>query len=132
MHADDAQALAEQHFATLVAALEAGQSDALTRYLTVASRFHKYSFNNQILIAAQCPTATRVAGYHAWRRIGRQVRRGEKGIVILAPISRRRRDIVVDHDELDTEHTRTERPLGFRATYVWDLDQTDGEPLPRY
>ena len=69
MHADDAHALAEQHFATLVAALEAGRSDALLRYLETASRFHTYSFSNQCLIAAQCPTATRVAGYQAWRRL---------------------------------------------------------------
>ena len=61
MHADDAHKLAEQHFATLVAALEAGRSDALVRYLETASRFHTYSFRNQCLIAAQCPTATRVA-----------------------------------------------------------------------
>ena len=55
MHADDAHALAEQHFATLVAAVEAGRSDALVRYLETASRFHTYSFRNQCLIAAQCP-----------------------------------------------------------------------------
>jgi len=66
MHANDAQSIAEQHFAMLVAALEAGQSDSLTRYLTVASRFHTYSLNNQFLIAAQCPAARRVAGYQAW------------------------------------------------------------------
>jgi len=84
MHADDAHKLAEQHFATLVAALEAGRSDALVRYLETASRFHTYSFRNQCLIAAQCPTATRVAGYQAWRQLGRWVRRGETGIAILA------------------------------------------------
>jgi hypothetical protein len=62
MYADDVHALAEQHFATLVAALEAGRSDALVRHLETASRFHTYSFRNQCLIAAQCPSATRVAG----------------------------------------------------------------------
>ena len=55
MHADDAHKLAEQHFATLVAALEAGRSDALVRYLETASRFHTYSFRNQCLIAASAP-----------------------------------------------------------------------------
>jgi hypothetical protein len=70
MHANDAHELAEQHFARLVAALEAGRSDALVRYLETASRFHTYSFRNQCLIAAQCPTAIRVAGYQAWRRLG--------------------------------------------------------------
>jgi hypothetical protein len=53
-------------------------------------RCESASFRNQCLIAAQCPTATRVAGYQAWRRLGRWVRRGETGIVILAPITRRR------------------------------------------
>ena len=126
MHADDAHALAEQHFATLVAALEAGRSDALVRYLETASRFHTYSFRNQCLIAAQCPTATRVAGYQAWRQLGRWVRRGETGIAILAPITRRRADVDADSDAIeDAERTRVH---GFRSAYVFA--QTDGDPLP--
>ena len=118
MHADDAHKLAEQHFATLVAALEAGRSDALIRYLETASRFHTYSFRNQCLIAAQCPTATRVAGYHAWRRVGRWVRRGETGIVILAPITHRRTDVAADYDV--TEDADRARVHGFRSAYVFD------------
>ena len=128
MHADDAHALAEQHFATLVAALEAGRSDALVRYLETASRFHTYSVRNQCLIAAQCPTATRVAGYQAWRRLGRWVRRGETGIVILAPITRRRIDVAGDDDA--TEDADRTRVQGFRSAYVFDVAQTDGDPLP--
>jgi antirestriction protein ArdC len=128
MHADDAHKLAEQHFTTLVAALEAGRSDALVRYLETASRFHTYSFRNQCLIAAQCPTATRVAGYQAWRQLGRWVRRGETGIVILAPITRRRADVDADGDASDdAERTRVH---GFRSAYVFDIAQTDGDPLP--
>jgi hypothetical protein len=128
MHADDAHKLAEQHFATLVAALEAGRSDALVRYLETASRFHTYSFRNQCLIAAQCPTATRVAGYQAWRQLGRWVRRGETGIAILAPITRRRADVDADGDAIeDAERTRVH---GFRSAYVFDIAQTDGDPLP--
>ena len=117
MHADDAHKLAEQHFATLVAALEAGRSDALVRYLETASRFHTYSFRNQCLIAAQCPTATRVAGYQAWRRLGRWVRRGETGIVILAPITRRRTDVAADDATEDADRARVH---GFRSAYVFD------------
>ena len=118
MHADDAHKLAEQHFATLVAALEAGRSDALVRYLETASRFHTYSFRNQCLIAAQCPTATRVAGYQAWRQLGRWVRRGETGIAILAPITRRRADVDADGDAIeDAERARVH---GFRSAYVFD------------
>lgn len=128
MHVNDAHALAEQHFATLVAALEASRSDALVRYLETASRFHTYSFRNQCLIAAQCPTATRVAGYQAWRRLGRWVRRGETGIVILAPITRRRTDLTADDDA--TEDADRARVHGFRSAYVFDVSQTDGDPLP--
>src|ERR1700730_3971963 len=98
MHASDATNRAKQHSATRVPALEAGRSDALVRYLETASRFHTYSFRNQCLIAAQFPTATRVAGYQAWRKLGRWVRRGETGIVILAPITRRRTDVAAEDD----------------------------------
>ena len=49
------------------------------------AQFHNYSWNNQLLIAMQCPTATRVAGFHTWRKMNRFVRKGEKGITILAP-----------------------------------------------
>jgi hypothetical protein len=110
MHADDAHKLAEQHFDTLVAALEAGRSDVLVRYRETASRFHTYSFKNQCLIAAQCPTATRVAGYQAWRRLGRWVRRGETGIVILAPITRRRTEVAADDDATDRRRRPYSRP----------------------
>src|SRR3954449_8723947 len=64
-------------------------SDAWRSWLTVQSRFHRYSFGNCLLILRQCPDATRVAGFHAWRKLGRAVRRGEKGIWILAPMTRR-------------------------------------------
>src|ERR1700730_15796137 len=118
MHADDHHKLPDQQVATLVAALEAGRSDVLFPYLETASRFHTYSFRNQCLIAAQCPTATRVAGYQAWRRLGRWVRRGETGIVILAPITRRRPDFAADDDGTDD----ADRPPvhGFRSAYVFD------------
>lgn len=87
------------------------------------ARFHRYSFHNVCLIASQCPTATRVAGFHAWRSLNRFVRKGEKGIAILAPIVVRRAvENVADGDE---KHV-----AGFRAAYVFHIAQTDGEPLP--
>src|SRR5580698_6770829 len=70
----------------LIAQLEAGHSDALTSYLDAMSRFHNYSFGNVLEIARQKPTATRVAGLYAWNQLGRKVKKGEKGIRILAPI----------------------------------------------
>src|SRR3954462_8913002 len=69
-------------------------SDRWAKWLRTASKFRRYSFGNQLLIAAQCPNATRVAGYKKWRELGRQVRRGEKAVRILAPVVR-----VVDDDD---------------------------------
>jgi hypothetical protein len=85
-------------------------------------RFHKYSWHNVALIASQCPTATRVAGFQTWRTMGRFVRKGEKGIAILAPIVGRRHTDAADDD--------SKTVLGFRAAYVFDIAATDGEPLP--
>lgn len=102
--------------------------------LTVAARFHTYSPNNVLLIAAQRPDATRVAGYRAWSQLGRQVRKGEQGIAILAPMLGR-----TESARPDTEPARPEpnpespapRVLrGFRVTHVFDVSQTDGPDLP--
>src|ERR1700722_18927225 len=70
----------------LIEQLEAGHSDALTAYLNAMSRFHRYSLGNVLEIARQRPDATRVAGFWKWKEIGRSVKKGEKGIRILAPI----------------------------------------------
>ena len=59
------------------------------QYLKVQSRFHRYSFGNVVMILSQFQDATRVAGYRAWQDMGRQVRKGEKAITILAPIIRK-------------------------------------------
>jgi hypothetical protein len=67
----------------LVSALEAGQSEILTQYLNAMSRFHNYSFGNIMLIARQNAQATNVAGVRTWNSLGRFVKRGEKGILIL-------------------------------------------------
>src|SRR3954451_8349715 len=76
---------------SLIEQLEAGNSDALTAYLDAMSRFHRYSFGNVLSIARQRPGATRVCGFHAWRQLGRNVKKGERGIRILAPVITRRR-----------------------------------------
>src|SRR5579863_10570343 len=70
----------------LVEALESGQSEVLTQYLSAMARFHNYSFGNVMLIARQKPQATNVAGIRTWNSLGRFVKRGEKGILILAPM----------------------------------------------
>jgi antirestriction protein ArdC len=88
------------------------------------ARFHTYSWGNQLLIAVQRPQATQVAGYRTWQRLGRQVRKGEKGIAILAPMTVRK---TVEDEE--TGETRTVyQCVGFRVEYVFDIAQTD--PIP--
>ena len=104
----------------LIATVEAGHSARLTAYLSMMARFHRYSLGNVLLIGLQCPQASRVGGYHAWRRLGRRVRKGERGIRILAPIVYRRKG-----DEEDSEHV-----VAFRTVCVFDVSQTEGEPLP--
>ena len=98
-----------------------GQS--LLPLLGAMSRFSKYSLANQMLIFAQRPDSTRVQGYRAWNDAGYQVRKGERGIAIYAPVRFTRKD---PGDESDTlaPHGRT----GFRVAYVFDVAQVD--PLP--
>lgn len=103
-------------------------SDAWQEWLTVQSRFHRYSFNNTLLIHLQRPEATRVAGFHAWRRLGRNVRKGEKAIWILAPVTRKPAD-----EERSGASAAAERGrvlVAFKPTAVFDIAQTDGEELP--
>lgn len=103
-------------------------TDQWTRWLRVQRRFHHYSWGNSLLILMQRPDATRVAGYHTWKSVGRQVRKGEHGIAILAPIVRRLR--VEREDEDGTEGALVGHPTAFRLARVFDIAQTDGEALP--
>jgi hypothetical protein len=113
----------------LVAALESGQSDVLTQYLNAMARFHNYSFGNIMLIARQKPQATNVAGIRTWNSLGRFVKRGEKGILILAPmIGRKKTDGVAESTAEATEATA--QLYGFRAVCVFDVSQTEGKDLP--
>jgi len=80
------QELVKASIDALVKALESGHSEALSAYLTAMSQFHNYSFQNILLIASQRPTATRVAEIRSRNELGRRVRRGEKGIMIFAPM----------------------------------------------
>jgi hypothetical protein len=87
------------------------------------SLFHDYSLNNQLLIVLQCPHASKVMGLRQWNRLNRYVKKGEKGIRVLAPLVKKR---------LDAE-TQLEKGMlvGFKPVAVFDISQTDGEPLPR-
>jgi hypothetical protein len=114
---------------SLIEQLEAGHSDALTAYLDAMSRFHNYSFGNILEIARQRPDATRVAGLYAWNQLGRKVKRGEKGIRILAPIVgiKRKKD---EEAQKDITKQNTTVLVGFRNAYVFDVTQTEGADLP--
>ena len=89
------------------------------------AHFRRYSWGNVILIASQNPSATHVAGFHAWHTLGRFVKKGEKGILILSPIIRRKAE-----NATEAEPDESSVAIGFRAAYVFDISQTDGQPLP--
>jgi antirestriction protein ArdC len=119
--------------ARLVEAVDAlVEGTAWRQMLDVAARFHRYSPNNVMLILLQRPDATRVAGYHTWRELDRHVRKGEKGIAILAPLTMRRAN-AEDTPVQDSGAQETQAPKvlrGFRVTHVFDVNQTEGAPLP--
>jgi hypothetical protein len=114
----------------LVAALESGHSEVLTAYLGAMAKFHSYSFGNIMLIARQKPDATNVAGLRTWNSLGRFVKRGEKGIFILAPMIGKKRKEEVATAETDCKSGGDARLYGFRAVYVFDITQTEGKDLP--
>ena len=104
----------------LVQSLEAGQSEVLTQYLAAMARFHTYSFGNVMLIARQKPEATNVAGIRTWNSLGRFVKRGEKGILILAPMVGKHRksgdeEQAEDAKETESKAVRLPRRLCLRC-----------------
>lgn len=106
-------------------------SEQWTRWLDVQRRFHHYSWGNCLLISLQRPDATYVAGYRRWQQLKRQVRKGEKGIAILAPIVNRvPRSADRDDDAVEGEDV-LHVVRAFRTAFVFDVTQTDGEPLPQ-
>jgi antirestriction protein ArdC len=123
--ADRSDRLATAH-ADLVAAVESiTTGEDWARMLDVASKFHHYSAGNVFLIMMQQPEATRVAGYKTWQSLGRQVRKGEHGIRILAPCHRTSK--TEDEEGNEVRHSWIS---GFTTVAVFDVAQTDGEDLP--
>lgn len=118
------------------------ESEKYMRYLSVMSRFHRYSVNNTMLIYMQKPDATLVAGYNKWKnQFERHVKRGEHGITIIAPTPYKKK---IEEQKLDPdtkapmldqdgkvimEEREVEIPM-FRPVKVFDVSQTDGKPLP--
>lgn len=119
--AQEARTTIEQALERLSDELNAGKSETLEAFLAMLAKFHRYSFGNVMLILSQRPDATHVAGYRAWQKLGRQVRKGEKSITIIAPMMlKKEADNGVD----------PEKVLRFKAASVFDVSQTDGEELP--
>jgi len=114
----------------LVQSLESGQSDVLTQYLAAMARFHTYSFGNVMLIARQKPDATNVAGIRTWNSLGRFVKRGEKGILILAPMVGKNLRKNQEAQQSEDAKQPESKLFGFRAVYVFDITQTEGKELP--
>ena len=147
--ARNADALAErqEQVKALTEKLENGvkaifESEDYARYLEAMSKFHHYSFGNCMLIFFQCPEAQAVAGYTTWKKLGRSVKKGEKGIQILAPCPQK---ILVEQNKLDEQGHAILGPDGqpekesaivkrqrFKIVYVFDLSQTEGKELPSF
>ena len=136
MKAEDINLKTKEAVNFLAQALESGQSEVLSQYLSAMAKFHTYSFGNILLIARQKPIASNVAGVRTWNTLGRFVKRGEKGIMILAPlVGRRNPDRNELATEIKTDNAADERKsaqqlYGFRAVYVFDISQTEGKELP--
>jgi hypothetical protein len=128
------QVIIKQAVDYLIEQVRAGKSETLTAYLAAMARFHSYSFGNILAIARQKPTATRVAGFGTWKEMGRFVKRGEKGIQILAPMIGFRRKNAESAQNADADGSTKPQPtlIGFRAVYVFDVAQTEGADLPEF
>lgn len=116
---DKSDSALERLHAGVTELLDSGVWQAALKF---KAKFYSYSFNNALLIYLQRPDATLVAGYRRWQDLGRQVHKGETSLAILAPI------VCNVTDEGNDEKER--RVVGFRSARVFDVSQTDGEPLP--
>ncbi len=118
------------------------ESEKYMQYLKTMSRFHKYSLNNTMLISMQNPDATLVAGFNKWKdTFSRHVKKGEKGIKIIAPTpykikeEREKLDPITNapvldaNGQIEVEEVERQIPM-FRVVSVFDVSQTYGEPLP--
>lgn len=108
------------------------ESGNFKQFLLTMSKFHDYSIGNLILIMVQKPEATRVAGFKTWKDLGRWVKKGEKGIAILAPCMPPKGQKPEPKGNDDEEKEIEVSPIYFKVVHVFDISQTDGEPLPEF
>ena len=139
---DEMHSTIEAWLDDLVDDVDAAQaSDEFQEWLDIQSRFHDYSHRNTLLIKRQCPEATKVAGYNTWRNdFDRYVQEGEQAIWIWAPIITKRcpkcENSPSYHEKIGCEYDETPSEewskglVGFKPAAVFDVSQTEGEPLP--
>ena len=137
----------DERVAELTEKLETGimdlyASDSYAQYISAMAKFHNYSFSNALLILFQRPDASFVAGYNTWKQLGRQVKRGEQGIMILAPCGF---SAVLEYEKIDPKTGQTvigpdgqpetvKKPIApnrFKIAHVFDMSQTEGKELPQ-
>jgi len=131
MKKEQAAELADRCLKELAASLEQGKTEVLESYLGALARFQHYSFGNMMIIIKQLPEASKVAGFHTWRKLGRCVRKGESGITILAPMIGRKKDETESNDRTQPARPDEKPVFGFKAVHVFDISQTEGEDLPK-
>lgn len=119
MKKEDALKLATRCTQELTESLRGEGTERLRAYLDAMARMPNYSFGNLMMILHQCPEASHVAGFHAWKQLGRWVKSGEKGIAIIAPMRRTEEE----------DNGETKKLFGFRVVHVFDISQTDGKEL---
>lgn len=115
------------------------QSDKFREFLLTMSKFHNYSIGNLILIMLQKPDATHVAGFSTWKDLYRWVKKGEKGIAILAPCMPPKQkklespaEVGAEGEEGKPDEETEIRPVFFKVVHVFDVSQTEGKPLPEF
>jgi hypothetical protein len=125
----------KEYYEKLAKGVENLLQGQLGDFLRFQAKFRKYSFCNVLMIYMQRPDATRVAGIKTWNGVGRRIKKGEKGIAIFAPMIKKVKEeankdtIEISEEDLNRPE-KSDRLFGFRAVYVFDVSQTDGDPLP--
>lgn len=139
MNREEALKKSDEALNELTEALKQGKSDKLLEYLGMLSRFHQYSFCNCMLIYMQQPDASLVAGFNKWKDMNRFVKKGEKGISILAPLFGKRKQGQSQADAMAAQASDKNDGegdgkvlYGFRVVYVFDVSQTEGQELPEF
>ena len=135
---DSSSRLDAVHQRLLAAVSDLTTGDGWKQMLRTAAALPTYSPHNVLLITAQRPQARAVAGFHTWKSLGRRVRKGEKGIAILAPVLRRHEPppggvaapAAQPLSDAPSAPQMPGRPIGFRVVHVFDIGQTDGPDLP--